>query len=99
MQSSTYSTPIEHGPIVVDGAAAQPSLFNDSDLQLERESRARSGNYLETVATELENLTNTIDDTLVAGQIESLIQELLYVHERYELVKKTSSQFSSRLHS
>ena len=72
------------------GEGAQPSLFNDRDLQLERESRARSGNYLETIATELENLTQAIDDELVSSQIDGMVEELLYIHERYELMKKPS---------
>lgn len=84
--------------MVIDGSlSAAPVVIKDSDLQLERESRARSGNYLETIATELENLTVGVDDELVSSQLETMIKELLYIHERYELVKRTSSQFTSRM--
>lgn len=97
MQSNSYTTPIDNGTLIVDDNAPDPALLKDSDLQLERESRARSGNYLETIATELENLTSAVEDELVIGQIDTMVKELLYIHERYELVKRTSSQFTSRL--
>lgn len=84
----SYAIPVGQGGVLI-GESTQPSLFNDTDLQLERESRARSGNYLETIATELENLTTAIDDELVSGQIEGMVEELLYIQERYQLVKKS----------
>lgn len=71
-------------------AAAAPLVLCDGDLQLERESRARSGTYFETVATELENISTLCSDRLVQSELERLVNELLYVQRRYLVIKKPS---------
>jgi hypothetical protein len=94
MQHS-YALAIGLGDIMV-GQFQVPLIFRDSDPQLERESRIRSGNYFATVAVELENLAEQTNNDSVSAKIEQLVDELLYAQERYEVIKKASPADTNR---
>lgn len=79
---------MDFGNLITSHASAAPLVLCDGDLQLERESRARSGTYFETVATELENISTLCGDRLVESEIERLVNELLYIQRRYLVIKK-----------
>ncbi len=84
---NSYAFTIGEGNILV-GHGPQPSLFRDTDFQLERESRIRSGSYLETIATELDAIARTTKDSAVKSNLETIINELHYAQQRYPLTKK-----------
>lgn len=64
----------------------------DDGPDLQHEPRLRSGVYLATIATELDNLTGVINDDVITTQLETLVNELLYAQEHYDLVKKRKPQ-------
>ena len=84
----SYLRFMDFGNLFTSHASAAPLILCDGDLQLERESRARSGTYFETLATELENVSTLCEDRLVTSEIERLVNELLYVQRRYLVIKK-----------
>lgn len=67
-----------------------PPVLCDGDIQLERDSRARSGVYFETIATELENVAANSGNRIVMAELERLTDELLYLQKRYFVIKKPS---------
>jgi hypothetical protein len=84
---NSYTLSIGDGSLLV-GEGLQPPVFNDTDFQLERESRIRSGSYLETIATELDAIARATEDTAVTSNLQEIINELLYAQQRYHLTKK-----------
>lgn len=93
---SSYVLSIGEGNLLV-GEGLRPPISNDTDFQLERESRIRSGSYLETIATELEMISRGTGDSAVKSNLEKIINELLYAQQRYDLVKKDSSRLVEKL--
>ena len=83
-------TPAGFGSLLIgtDRPALIPLARDGDDPQLEHEPRLRSGAYLATIATELDNLTEAIDDDVITSQLEAIVNELLYAQEHYELVRK-----------
>ena len=89
MQSYDYVLTLGHGNLLV-GYGLMPLVCNDTDFQLESESRVRSGNYFETVAAELEYLAVKGDSIIVRYELQHLIDELLYIQRRYKIVKQSA---------
>lgn len=90
MMHASYLGVMDFGNLFTSDTPAAPLVLCDGDLQLERESRARSGTYFETVATELENISTLCNDKLIESEIERLVNELLYIQRRYLVIKKPS---------
>lgn len=90
MMHASYLRVMDFGNLFTSDTAAAPLVLCDGDLQLERESRARSGTYFETVATELENISTLCNDKLIESELERLVNELLYIQRRYLVIKKPS---------
>lgn len=88
--STSYALADSLGNIVTTDTPASILLLHDRDVQLERDSRARSGVYFETIATEIENTAALCDDRLVRAELERLTNELLYLQRRYLVIKKPS---------
>ena len=88
---SAYTLSIDEGSILV-AEGKRPALFKDTDFQLERESRIRSGSYLETIATELDMIARSANDSTITSNLERIVNELLYAQQRYSLTKKNPDQ-------
>lgn len=93
---SSYVLSIGEGNLLV-GEGQRPPLVRDTDFQLERESRIRSGSYLETIATELDEIARASKDPVVASNLETLVNELLYAQQRYYLAKKDHDRLIEKL--
>lgn len=93
MQNS-YITPAGFGALLLstNSPSLLPVCHDGDDSRLGHESRLRSGTYLATIATELDNLAAVIDDDVATGQLGTLVNELLYAQEHYELVKRTKPE-------
>jgi hypothetical protein len=48
----------------------------------------RSGDYVATLATRLDQLTESQPNTPEKAQLETVVSELLYIDNRYKLAKK-----------
>src|SRR5437868_3783135 len=66
-----------------------PFFCFDGDAKLRRESRVKSGDYLATVAIELENIAQYTDDKAIKDALQQIIDEFDYVQEYYQLTKRT----------
>ena len=93
---NSYVLSIGEGNLLV-GEGARPPLVRDTDFQLERESRIRSGSYLETIATELDAIARVTNDSTVTSNLEALVNELLYAQQRYYLAKKDHDRLIEKL--
>jgi D-aminopeptidase len=87
MQHS-YVLPIGFGSMLL-GEYNMPLICHDGDPYLERESRLRSGEYFETVATELENISHQVDDATQKA-LQEIIDEFVYAQQYYKIVKSTN---------
>jgi hypothetical protein len=63
----------------------------DEEADMLREARIRSGDYLMTVATELDQLAQSLAKLKApeAHELERLVAELLYVERNYTIVKRS----------
>jgi tRNA U55 pseudouridine synthase TruB len=69
---------------------APSPLARDADEDFRIEVRVRSGDYLHTLATEIERLAQYLapEQLPEVEDLERLASELLYVNRRYELTRK-----------
>lgn len=70
------------------GSLCLPLVLNDGDANLRRHSRAQSGDYFATLATELENLSEQTEDMMVQMKLEELIKELEYLQQKFAIVPR-----------
>lgn len=85
-QLATFDSLLSHFPSM----QAFANDIDDKDMLLH--ARVRSGDYLETIATELERSVQAMADNGITGaeleQIEFTISELLEANKLYDLVPK-----------
>jgi hypothetical protein len=87
----SYIKKLHFGDLVV-GTGGVALTGHDGDLRLRRESRVKSGDYLLTVATELENLAAYTDDKVIQDVLQYIIAEFEYVDQHYKLTSKSRSK-------
>jgi hypothetical protein len=69
-----------------------PKLVRDEeeDAAMLRRARIRSGDYLMTLATELERVAQSLGDVRApeAPELERIVSELLYLERNYRIVER-----------
>lgn len=69
-----------------------PALVRDEaeDAEMLRKARIRSGDYLMTLATELERAAQSLADVKApeAPELERIVSELLYLERNYRIVER-----------
>lgn len=96
MADTTYS--LRSSDNIVSHFGNEPSLVRDvgniddnTAHELMMHARVRSGDYLMTVAIELDRIGQNLaeEQSPYASEVERLVAELLYVNQRYTVEKKT----------
>lgn len=77
----------QSGQYVADGADENFDFMNRLDL----ESHVRSGDYLPTLATRLDDIASRLNrgDELPHEEIDRLVNDLLYIDRYYHLTRKS----------
>lgn len=87
---SSTDKSIGFGNILVSNSYLPLIMYDGNNLRYD--SRVHSGDYFETLATELENISGEIDDEATKMRLTQLIEELVYIQERYKLTQKSHSR-------
>lgn len=83
--------PIGFGNLLV-GSFCLPLVMHDGSTHLRHESRIQSGDYFETIATELENLSELTEDVIVQMKLEDAIEEFEYIQQHYKLIPRSKAK-------
>lgn len=78
------------GNILVSSTYLPLVLYDGNNLRYD--SRIHSGDYFETLATELENIADEINDETTKMRLSQMIEELVYIQERYKLTQKSHTK-------
>lgn len=80
--------------LLTDGTTTEVLFLHDlseSSINWRSEAMAASGDYFETLAARLEDISMALPKTSVEQhQIQEAIGQLLYMQRRYKLVRKNS---------
>lgn len=90
--SNTYQL-TRYSGILSHFAPGRPSLVRDEaeDADMLRRARIKSGDYLMTLATELEKAADSLAAAGApeAHELERLVSELLYLDRNYKIVERS----------
>lgn len=76
----------------------QPALLRDGDDTIESwamqeiDAQVRSGDYFVTLATRLDELSKSSNDSMVRFPLEEAVSDLIYLQDNYTITKNKASE-------
>jgi hypothetical protein len=91
-QLNPFSGIVQHGPFGVSIVQDRTQdAWWEQEYQLRIATQVRSGDYFETLATRLDDLSQSVGqyDDGVAAELEQIVKDLLYLQRLYIIDKKS----------